>query len=99
VTREQAVTLYESKLWEAMTFRERATFQLHEERLCMPFAVFHEAVEIALGRPVFTHEFRLNVDGLKRELCGDAPPPTLNEIMNMIPANKRVVVMEVPDAD
>lgn len=36
---------------------EITAFQLFEARLCMPFNQFHAAVEGALGRPVWTHEF------------------------------------------
>ena len=49
----------------------------------MPFDVFHEAVEKSLGRPVFTHEFGLNRDGMMKELCGDEPPPTFKDIINI----------------
>ena len=41
-------------------------FQLYEERLCMPFPLFHKAVEEALGRPVYTHEFA-GVENLRQE--------------------------------
>lgn len=92
LTREQAIALSETKFWEAMTPREIAEFQLHTECLCMPFDVFHEAMEKALGRPIFTHEFGLNPDGLKKELRGEAGPPTFEEIVNLIPAEKRIVV-------
>lgn len=57
MTKEEAIRLASTKFWESMTPFAIAEFQLKEERLCMPFAVFHKAVEIALGRPVFTHEF------------------------------------------
>lgn len=97
MTREQAIALAESKFWEPMSFRERAEFQLHEPLLCMPFDVFHEAVEKALGRPVFTHEFAF-MDLLKVELRGDAPAPTFEQIVNLIPADKRVLI-DLTDAD
>ena len=57
MTREEAVKLVESKWYEKQTAEEIVAFQLYEERLCMPFPLFHKAVEEALGRPVFTHEF------------------------------------------
>ena len=57
MTKEQAIALHDSGFWREMTLEDRARFQLHEPRLCMPFDVFHEAVEKTLGRPVFTHEF------------------------------------------
>lgn len=54
--------------------------------------MFHEAVEKALGRPVWTHEFGLNWDGLKKELMGEAPAPTMQEIIDLIPEEKRIIV-------
>ena len=91
LTKEQAVALYESKFWEPMSALERATFQLSQSRLCMPFAVFHAAVEETLGRSVWTHEFA-NVEALVAELLGDRPAPTFDEIVNMIPEEKRLIV-------
>ncbi len=61
----------------------------------MPFDVFHEAVEQALGHAVFTHEFGLDLERLQAELLGNAPAPTLDEILNLIPADKRVLVAKV----
>jgi hypothetical protein len=89
---EQAVALYDSSWWVGKSFRDIAGFQLFEERLCCPFDVFQDAVEKSLGRPVFTHEFGLNVDGLKKEFLRIGDPPTLKEIIEMIPEEKRVVV-------
>jgi hypothetical protein len=34
----------------------------------MPFDVFHEAVEKTIGRPVFTHEFGVNANGIRAEI-------------------------------
>ncbi len=92
MTQEEAVALYDSEFWESMTLRERAEFQLIEDRLCMPFEVFHEAIEKTIGRPVFTHEFALNREGLKRELFEFKDAPTMEEIIDMIPAEKRIVI-------
>lgn len=93
MTKEEAIQLSESNFWEGMTFEERAKFQLFEPLLCMPFDVFHEAVEKALGRPVWTHEFGFNVEGLRKELLKEAQAPTMADIINMIPADKRVIVV------
>lgn len=92
LTRERAIALGESKFWEQMTAREIATFQLFEERLCVPFDVFHVAVEKTLGRPVYTHEFGLAMDSLRAELLGKRPAPSLDEIINLIPSEKRILV-------
>lgn len=93
MTKEEAIKLSESKFWETMSFEVRAKFQLFEVRLCMPFAVFYEAMEKTLRRPIFTHEFGLNYEGLKKELLGEQPPPTMEDIINMIPEDKRIIVL------
>lgn len=94
MTLEQAVALAESRWWETCSDYDIALFQLHEDRLCLPFERFHEAVEKALGRPVFTHEFgTLGHAGLCRELLGDKPRPSFADILALIPAAKRVVAV------
>ena len=92
MNKEQAIALHDSKFWEAMDHRQRAEFQIFEELLCMPFDVFHKAIETALKRPVWTHEFGLNRDGLKAELLGERPAPSMAEIIDLIPAEKRLVI-------
>jgi len=92
MTKENAIALAESKFWEGMTHRQIAEFQMCEEKLCMPFSVFHEAIEKTLGRPVCTHEFGLNFMGLKDELFNGKQAPTLEEIINLIPKDKRFIV-------
>lgn len=93
LTKEQAIALSESKFWEGMSHRDIAVFQMEARLLCMPFGVFHEAIEKALGRGVFTHEFGFNWEGLKRELYGEASAPSLEDVLALIPEGKRVVVV------
>lgn len=92
LTKEQAIQMYASGWWIGMAPRDIAMFQLHEPMLCMPFDQFQIAVESALGRGVYTHEFGMDVDGLRAELIGDRPAPSLQEILDLIPADKRVVI-------
>lgn len=92
MTSEQAIRLANSNFWEQMSFREIAEFQISEERLCMPFEIFHNAVEKTIGRPVFTHEFGLNIEGLRKEIFGNRNPPSFDEIINLIPEDKRFIV-------
>jgi len=47
LTKEQAIALAKSGFWESMSYRDRAMFQMFEDRLCMPFDVFHEAFKMA----------------------------------------------------
>ena len=99
MTKDEAIALYDSEFWKHLSLRERAEFQLFEPMLCMPFGVFHEAIEKTLSRPVFTHEFALNLDGLKMELMHGTTPPTLQEIMELIPEEKRIVVSLTPQPE
>lgn len=91
-TKEQAIEFCESKGWEKLDFGQRARFQMKQQLMCMPFDKFHEAVEKTLGRPVWTHEFGLNKAGIEAELDGTGIAPTMQEIIEMIPAEKRIVV-------
>lgn len=92
MTKEAAIELGKSEFWKDMTQRQIAEFQMTEPKLCMPFDIFHKAMEDTLGRPVFTHEFGLNFDGLKKELFEGKQPPTLEQIIEMIPEDKRIIV-------
>ena len=93
IGREAALALVDKKWWEGKSFREIAEFQMSTAELCMPFDKFQEAVEKTLGRPVFTHEFGMNVEGLWKELFENGEAPSFEEILNMIPEEKRIVVM------
>ena len=92
MTKDQAIALFDSGWWKNKTARQIVGFQLFESRLCMPFGEFHKAVEEAFGRPVWTHEFGLNYEGLKKEFLGEASAPTIEEIIEMIPEAKRIVI-------
>ena len=91
MTEDNAKVLYLSGFWKHLTDYEKAKFQLFEDRLCMPFDVFHEAVEKTLKRPVFTHEFA-RPEALRNEFNGGRPAPTMEEIINLIPEQKRIIV-------
>ena len=83
MTQQEAIDFAESGKWEELTHLERAQLQLNQELLCMPMGVFHEAVEKALGRPVWTHEFA-KVQELREELNGQRDAPSFSEIVNKL---------------
>jgi len=91
LTKEQAIAFGENKCYEGMSYRQRAEFQIEQQFLCMPFDIFHEAVEKTLGRPVFTHEFAF-ADSIKKELYGEKEPPTFEEICALIPKEKLLIL-------
>lgn len=94
LTQKQAIAFEKSKIWETekWTYKQIAEFQLFQKFLCMPFDVFRESIEKTLERTVFTHEFGLNVDGLKKELLGERNPTSLEEILKLIPKEKRMLI-------
>ena len=95
LTQEQAVAIFESKVWERWTDHQRVEFQLFTERLCMPFDVFHAATEKVLGRGVFTHEFAFP-EHLRAEFLKERQAPTFEQIIELIPADKRPVLAVTP---
>ena len=96
LTKEQAIDLYNSKWWKNLSAHDIVMFQLFEEevRVCMPFREFHKAMEEVLKRPVYVHEFGLNIEGLRKEFLGDVPTPTFQEIINLIPQEKRIFIVK-----
>jgi len=92
IGKEKAIELAESGWWKEKSAREIAHFQLFMAELCMPFSEFHKAVEKSLGRSVLTHEFGMNYDGICSEFLGEKEPPTMEEIINMIPEEKRIII-------
>jgi len=93
LTKEQAIQMFESSWWVGKSPRVVCMFQLFEKRLCMPFDKFHEAVEEALGRSVWTHEFGLSWERLQKEFLGEVSAPTMLEIIELIPESKRIIVV------
>ena len=92
ITQAQACKIAERVIWQDWSQLQQATFQLNEQYLCMPFETFHKAIELSLGRPVYTHEF-IDMNALRNELHGDKEPPTFEEILGMIPEDKRIIVL------
>lgn len=93
ITTEQAINLYDSGFYKDLTNDEIVKFQLFERLLCMPFEVFQGALQDVLGRPVWSHEFAFK-DNLVREYLGEQNPPTMEDIINLIPEDKRLIVVK-----
>lgn len=64
LTKEQAIALYQGDEWRDWTDEEVVKVQLYQEKVCLPFGRFHEAIEHILGRGVYTHEF-MDADALR----------------------------------
>lgn len=89
---DNAIALFDSGWWKDKTPTQIAEFQIFTAELCMPFGEFQMAVEKAVKRPVWTHEFALNYDGLVAELLQGKRPPSMQEIIEMIPQDKRILI-------
>lgn len=92
LTKEEAIRIYDTKEYETWDDREKVAAMLYGRLLCMPFNVFHAAIERVLDRPVYTHEFGYNFDGIVKEFEGTGKKPTIEEIIDMIPEEKRILV-------
>ena len=91
LTKEQAIAFYTNRCYDNMTYRQIAEFQMEQDRLCVPFDVFHKAMEKTLGRPVFTHEFAFKEE-LRKELYGEKEAPTFEEICSLISKEKLILI-------
>lgn len=92
LTREEAIAFGDSGIWKEWTHEQICDFQMWQEKLCVPFAVFQESVEKTLGRPVWTHEFGMAYGEMQQERLGKRAAPTFDEVLNLIPEEKRVVI-------
>lgn len=94
IGRETAIKLAESGWWIGKTPREICEVQLFTEELCCPIVVFHEALNKALGRGVYTHEMagEENWQKLIDEFRGEREAPTLEEIINKFPPHIKVIL-------
>lgn len=98
LTEQEAIAFFNSDEWKAWDHEQIVKLQLFQDRLCIPFDRFHEAVEAVLGRPVWTHEFAFQ-DGLIQEYFGTKPTATIQEIIDLIPKTKQIVILLGKEGD
>lgn len=94
LTKVEAIAFHDSGEWKSWSAEQIVELQLFQDLLCVPFSVFHEAIEKVLGRPVWTHEFASsNIDNIRAEYAETRPAPTMQEILELIPKEKRVIIL------
>lgn len=91
LSEQEAIEMFESGIWRGWTDEQIVRFQLFQDRLCVDFSCFHKAISNVLNRPVYSHEFAF-IDEIKKEYLGVKDAPTFDEIMNLIPEEKRIIV-------
>ena len=89
-TKEEAVAYAKSSEWKNLTDEQIFLLQMHQQFVCVDWSEFRRATEEVLGRGVYTHEFA-SPELLLQEHEG-APAPTLEEIIDMIPKEKLVMI-------
>lgn len=92
LSKEQAIKMYKSKAWENWTDERIVRFQLFQDKLCIDFSKFHKAISKVLKRDVYTHEFAYP-DELRKEYLAAKNAPTIDEIINLIPEERRLIII------
>jgi len=92
LTKKQAEELGKSGVWETWSDEEVVKVQLFQKRHCVGIPKFSAALSKILGRPVLTHEIAYNIEGLQNEYLKKAPAPTMDEILNLVPKKRRILV-------
>lgn len=59
----------------------------------VPFDLMHQRMEQLVGRPVWTHEMGLNWDGLCKEARWEGRAATMQEVIELIPEEKRIILV------
>ena len=91
LTRGEAIQFAASGIWRTWSDLQIVRLQLFQNRLCLPLDIFFPAITRVLHRPVWVHEFTTtNIEQLRAEYLGDRPMPTWDEIIALIPPEKRV---------
>jgi len=78
LTKDEAIDFAARESWRTLTDEQIVHFQMEQDKLCIPFSRFHEAMEKCLGRPVWTHEFA-DRKALHDELKGKVKKPSIIE--------------------
>lgn len=91
LTRKQAIAMANSDVWKEWTAEQVVRFQLFQKRLCMDFSHYQKCMQDVLGRPVWTHEFAFR-DELVKEYLGVKESPSFEDICNLIPKEKRLII-------
>ncbi len=91
MTKDQAITLFNSDKWKNWTDEQIVALQLFQDKLCISWTRFHQAIESALGRSVYSHEFG-SKGGLRDEYLKKKKAPTLTEIIDQLPKEKLIII-------
>lgn len=97
LTRDEAMTLYGLEWWEHADPEMIGEACLNQARLCCPFDAMHKAMEVYMGRPVWSHEFA-DPARLKAERRGTAVTDPLEMLVRLV-GPERVIVLQIDAAN
>lgn len=80
LTKEQVRTIKEGKLYEKMSARQCAAFQMEQEIVFLPFPILHASIDFVLGRSVTINEFG-DMEKLRKEVLDKQPSPTFEQAL------------------
>lgn len=84
ISYEDALKMIKSKWWKGKTKVEIATVQLFTDKLiCKDFGVFQSAMDEAIQRPTWTHEYGFNTEGLRKEFIDLHGQPTKADLARL----------------
>lgn len=93
LNKKQAIAFFDSGVWKDWNDEQIFKFQLFQDMLCVEWYRFHKSARTVLGRPVFTHEFASsNRNNLTQEYLRLREAPTMEEIVNLIPEDRRLII-------
>lgn len=95
MTREEAIEIAESGIWQEWSADRIVGLFLFdgEGRLFCPIDVLYASLRESFGRPVYTHELaESNIGNIREEFLRDREPPTLEEILDLIPEEKLIIL-------
>lgn len=93
LSRKQAIEFAKSGVWKEWDDEQIVKFQIFQDRLCIDFDRYHRALCLVLERPVYSHELA-RMSNLRSEYLGIRKAPTINEIIEMIPEDKRQIIIK-----
>jgi hypothetical protein len=93
LTEKEAIEFGKSGVWKEWDDEQIVRLQLFQNLCCVGFTRYQNAMSKILDRPVYSHEFMAsNRDSLMQEYLGTKPESTLDEIINLIPEEKRIII-------
>jgi hypothetical protein len=98
LSKEEAIEIGKSGVWKEWDATKKVLVQLFNDLMCIPISEYQNALNEVLGRLVLTHELAYP-DMLRDEYLTLRPPPTMQEIIDLMPGDRPLIVVECHEDD